>query len=336
MSIRIGSDPEFFLRTFGGDFLPAEYVLPPGGTEGPNVPFFDGFQGEITTAPVESMNEVRKHLCDAVGAICRLREKRVVPFVAPAIDVPPRILNVTPPSAFEFGCSPSINAYSNEKRDAELIQALHRNHEGIMMAGGHIHLGMPGGANRKNPSDKMVPFAAVFDFAYPDIIRMFETIGVTLLTVAEVSNGELELYRNRRKFYGLAGEYRHTRYGIEMRSPSCVWLMAPELSEMMYAAAAISYYSVFTGSHEEVIEQIPLEELIAAINASDIPGCLGIHAKATDILQASFESKHDIKVSSDIKYPNIWDYIREIHDMVISRINLYEHFGTMEKAWQVA
>lgn len=347
MKVLIGSDPEFFMHTPAGDPVPAELLLPsagtvaalsPGGKEViPNYPFYDGFQGEITTTPVADVSDASKHLRSAVAAICELREKRVTPFVAPAITVPARILEVCPPSVFEFGCSPSVNAYSKEVRNTNLIQSLHAAHEDIMMAGGHIHLGMPGGGYRKKPADDMIPYAAVFDLAYPDVIRMFEMLGVTLLTAIEASDQDkAPVYRLRRKFYGLSGEYRHTKYGVEMRSPSCVWLMSPILAEMIYAAAAIAYYSVFTGYHEEVLERIPVLQLVAAINHSDVAECLAIHERATGILQDAFGNKQDLVIGAEAKYKGIWECIKEIRDLAISRINAYAYFGSLEQAWQVA
>lgn len=331
--VRIGSDPEFFVKDTEGNPVPAEFLFPPEGSGETNKPFFDGWQAELTTDPVDDISEVIPHIKRAVKSICEIREAGIEPYLQPAIEVSRSSLDMAPPSAFAFGCSPSVNAFSSEVRDSQTIRREWNKQGNIFMAGGHIHLGMPGGANKANPVERLVPHAATFTIEYPNIIRMFETVGVTLLTAAESIGGDVGLFKKRRMFYGRSGEYRNTRYGIEMRSPSCIWLMCPDLAEAIYASAAISYYTVFAGMHESVIEAIDLDKLQYAVNESDSDVCMEIHKKAVEIIQAEFGSKHDVVIGTEAKYKNIWGYLASVFERLKAKTSFYSSFPSLEKAW---
>ena len=333
--IREGSDPEFWLRDKSGSLVPAPSVLPSDEQAGGiNKPFYDGFQAEITTAPVDCPKDSVSSIRDAVAGMHSLREFGITPFVQPVVDVPKNILDNCPKTVFEFGCSPSHNAYTGEVRDSASICELHAQYPNIMMAGGHIHLGMPGGAHKKNPVDTLVNYASVFEFNYADIILIFEMLGVTLLNIAECSDPDLKpIFKIRRKMYGVAGEYRITPYGIEMRSPSCAWVMSPEVTEMIYSAAVMAYYTVFSGQYMELYDKIEPMKAIDAVNSSDMAACWDVHSKTVEILQDIFGSKDDFFISGQIGYKDIWSSFRKIHGKVLSNINLYKYYGTLEKAW---
>lgn len=333
--IRIGSDPEFWLKDENETLIPAQAVLPSEEKSGgANKPFYDGFQAEITTMPVDDPRESVPSIREAVAGMYSLRDLGITPFVQPAIRVPKKILDNCPKSVFEFGCSPSVNAYTQELRDSSVVCSLHAEYPDIMMAGGHIHIGMPGGAHKSSPVDKMPQYAAAFEFNYAEIILMFEMLGVSLLNIIECSDPEFAyMSKIRRKMYGLAGEYRFTPYGIEMRSPSCVWVISPEVTEMIYSAAAIAYYTVYSGQYTEVIGKIPPLEAIMAVNNSDVVKCWDVHTKTMDILQSVFGSKDDFFVSKQTGYKNIWSPFKSIHQKVLSNINMYRHYGSLEKAW---
>lgn len=333
--IRIGSDPEFWLQDSRGSLIPATAVLPPDDkVAGPNNPFYDGFQGEITTMPVDSPSDSVESIREAVGSIHQLSSLGVTAFVQPAVRVPQSILNNCSKKVFEFGCSPSVNAYTNEVRDSASIRAIHKNYPDIMVAGGHIHIGMPGGAHKENPVDKLVEYASAFEFNFAEIIMLFEMLGVTLLNIVECSDPDLApIFKLRRKMYGLAGEYRITPYGIEMRSPSCAWLMSPEVTEMIYSAAAIAYYTVFSGQHHEVFNSVSVMNSITAVNDGDTVLCWDTHTRTMDSIQNIFGSKDDLFVSGQIGYKNIWSVFRKIHGKILSNVNMYKYYGNLEKAW---
>lgn len=337
--VTLGSDPEFFCSR-GGVPIPAEEILPPPGfTDGHNNPFFDGFQAEITTVPSNDLDTAVLNLKDAVKNIVKLKERGVTPYFAPVENIPDERIPFCPPSCFQMGCSPSVNAFTNQVRDSFKIRSLHSKTPGIMLAGGHVHLGLPSGFSLESPPSDLIPFASVFTLQYPDVIRMFESIGVTLLTAVEHSDGKGILYKKRRLFYGLSGEYRHTQYGIEMRSPSCVWLMSPELSKMMYSAAVISFYSVLFGISDHIFDVVSIGNLMNAINHSNIPACLKIHEKTLTVLTEEFGNNGIDLTSQDlsnVKYPNVFDVFRSVLDKVKRKVNFYQHYGPLEEAWSTA
>jgi hypothetical protein len=123
---------------------------------------------------------------------------------------PSKILEQHPKSK-EFGCSPDFNAYSNGAPNSRVSpNELEESGGAWRFAGGHVHVGY---------SAKIPPFA----------MACLMDLAVGLPSIGE------DPQERRRKFYGTAGRYRPTSYGIEYRTLSNYWIWSGT------TAARISY-----------------------------------------------------------------------------------------------
>lgn len=321
LQLQLGSDPEFFLRNPSNFLVASGHVLS-GKLDGYFVPYTDGFQGEFTVPPASSIKDALvnirmamlalKDACDTYGLDA---------FAAPAVSLTDEELATVPPNAFEFGCQPSINAYTSQKRDSSLICSLHNKQRNVMMAGGHIHIGFPKGHEE---DDK---YRAPLELSFVDTLRIFEAVGVTLLTAYEDSypKEHADIFKKRRLFYGLAGEYRTKPHGLEIRSPSSMWLSDPMLAEMIYSTAVVSYYSVLLGYHREALDKLNIKETSKAINSSDSKRCMRIAMTTIDMLKSRFGQHLS-------NYKNIFDVFYKTEDLINKKnINI---FPSLIKTWQ--
>lgn len=325
MRITLGSDPEYFIKNSSGELIPAEYLLQ-AKTEDTdyNTPFMDGFQGEVTVVPASDIKECVGNVRNAVESIYSfLADSDHAPVFRPSIELSRDEVSVCPPSATVFGCSPSKNVYTDEVRDSAVICSLHEENPGVMMAGGHIHIGLPESLKMENSFETGKDYISNFKLNYSDIIRLFETIGVTLLTAAECSDGNKHIYKKRRLFYGLSGEFRFTKYGIEVRSPSCAWMNSPELAEMIHNAAVVAFFTSMYSGAGEVYQEVSLNNLIKAINTEDPKFCLKLCQKGVRAAQNFFGSKTDLIVDAKTKYSGIWDVFNSIIEKINSGVNFY-------------
>jgi hypothetical protein len=201
--ITIGTDPEFFLRK-AGKLLPAFKVLPKKGPI-----FADGFQAEINPAP---------------GVILQPLQRRVKTMLKEALDLtgadeisPLAVEEIDENEMAEagewrqLGCQPSINLYGiypDIPMDGGTL--LHR------FAGNHIHFG------RLCNKDETTR-----------IIRGLDAVVATWLTGA----GEGIESPIRRQYYGLAGEFREQKWGLEYRTLSNLPLLHPALWNLTFKLA---------------------------------------------------------------------------------------------------
>ena len=157
---------------------------------------------------------------------------------------------LTHPSAKVVGCDPDFCAYlpkGAQGRPPFDITALgeHR------FCGGHIHV--------QYDVDK-VP---------RDVFARFMDIAVGLANIRNDKQG------NRRKFYGKAGLFRPTSYGIEYRTPSNSWLSPQACMNNVpkyIAQNVLSLAGVANTASEELAElyqKVPWPEVEKAINRED-------------------------------------------------------------------
>jgi len=229
-----GSDPEIFVVDKDGAIIPAPEFLtskddPKSSNCGCGDPkcdrpriFWDGFQCELTTRPnhyclqllgddIQSglraiYQAARKKFPDA-----RLSIKSVVP-------VPESYLMSYPEAFVTFGCSPSQNAYGQAGEYIEDPRMLP-----IRFAGGHIHMGFRGMAG----ADLIDP------------VEVVKTMDATLGVASVGMFAGIEDCYARRRFYGLAGEYRLPKHGLEYRVLSNAWLCHPAIYMMVFELARV-------------------------------------------------------------------------------------------------
>lgn len=213
----VGADPEIFVQSGGGDVIPAWEILPAkpkGSTD--QAAFWDGVQCEFTTYPnsclayhTDSVREGLKLVIDAARR--KDRKARLLPINA--VEVPEIVLGA-PEKYVVFGCAPSKNAYDLKGELAGYRELMWR------FAGSHMHFG-----RQIYPSEVVEAVKAIDAIA-----------GVGLVSL--IGDEDLQV---RRQYYGLPGEYRLPKWGLEWRVPSAWILRHPVVYHMAFDLARIAY-----------------------------------------------------------------------------------------------
>lgn len=196
--LKFGSDPEFILVDKSTGELVSSIGIIPGTKEEPlRIPEIgekftiqiDNVLGEISVDPAEDAEGLWNNIQVGLDFI----RQNILPE---GIDIIHRSSGtyteeqLSDPIAQMFGCSPSINAWSEENNvppEAGDIK--------FRGCGAHIHL------SYENPNEKTnCLIGRVFD--------LFCTLPSLLI----------DDDTNRRTFYGKAGEIRHCAYGVELRT----------------------------------------------------------------------------------------------------------------------
>lgn len=209
--VTIGSDPEFFLTDL--DNNPVSSIGLIGGTK--LVPkqmdkegYFmqeDNVAVEYNIPPVKTADEFNNALQHGINYIFNnvLDKEKLKPCFNASKVFPFELLNN--PTAREFGCTPSNNAWTytqNLPPNAE---------ENFRSIGFHIHVG--------------------FSITDVDIIAQCVRAMDLFLGVPSVV---LDPDTERRKLYGKAGEFRFTKYGFEYRVLSGFFNSSEELRKYAF------------------------------------------------------------------------------------------------------
>ena len=196
--LMFGSDPEFLLRNKVTKELISSIGIIPGSKKEPKTvdELGDGYTiqidnvlGEISVAPSETIeglwNNIQKALNYVSDSI--LPNDIEIYHASSGTYTDEQLDNEI---AREFGCSPSVNAWAEQ--DNQPPEAGDINFRGC---GAHIHL------SYENP-----------DQATNCLIGRVFDLFCTLPSVI------LDEDTKRRHFYGQAGEIRHCKYGVELRT----------------------------------------------------------------------------------------------------------------------
>jgi hypothetical protein len=247
----MGTDPEFFVTRAGRvvpafDFLPDKYTTSDGL-------FWDGFQAETTIdlwwyAPVTERGNpsyaVRCHaiLAQVIGRqLGKLRDHGLNIAPQSVWRIPPDMLKFASEGHVALGCDPSRNAYGMHGRLVERPREL-----GWRFAGGHIHFNMsaPERGDRNN-------------------VRYIVKTLDALLGIPSVCLAQNFDHFIRRRYYGLAGEYRLPLHGLEYRTLSNFWEMDPKAFDLVFDLARHAFNvgksrlrNIFVGSETAIRDTI--------------------------------------------------------------------------------
>lgn len=220
----MGTDPEFFLKRDGGivpafDFLPDKHLSLDGL-------FWDGFQAETTVdlkachswcqpnCPNHKVEDL-KVLAQKIGRqMTRLTHRSLNVAPMSVWRVPSLMLKLASDAHVSLGCEPSRNAYASEGRRVEQPRMLK-----WRFAGGHVHFELP-------EEERSIP----------NIQYLVKTLDA-LLGLPCVCLAQNYDHFIRRRYYGLAGEYRLPPHGLEYRTLSNFWLMDPKAFSLVFELA---------------------------------------------------------------------------------------------------
>lgn len=205
----LGTDPEFFILNENGKPVPAWRFYPSKHQAvylniSRSAYFRDGYALEVNTSPTHCRTLMAQDVRFTLSEAIRLLPRGYTLSTSAAVKIDPSDMSDAPGDCQIFGCDPSLSAYSEEPVRVELDAMDHP----YRYAGGHMHLSMPAYTFENEHAKRL--FVKACD--------MF--IGLPL---AYIFNDEAN--RQRRQYYGQAGEFRIQTYpdkqtGIEYRVPS--------------------------------------------------------------------------------------------------------------------
>jgi len=251
--MRIGSDPEFFVRAANGKILPAFKFLSAAGTTGVTQPYWDGFQAEFTTHPHQKatglLGDLQRGIQELAG---KLPEGAQI--VADSVaELSGEELQNTSAEHVALGCSPSRNIYGLFGRGVQDGRKL-----GIRFAGGHLHFELRG-----NPARFVENLDA--------------TLGIVMCSLAAGYDDP-----RRRLYYGLAGEYRLPSHGLEYRTLSNFWATHPAL-----ASLAVDLARTFLRMPRAILAS--QREIVEILNNTDVAGARRVLRENSGIFLAVLE-----------------------------------------------
>lgn len=246
----LGCDPEIFV-TVGGKVLPAWEFLPHRKTAklGTVMAYWDGFQAEFCT-PAQTclaylVDSARQGLLAVLNA-ARKHSPKAELCLDSVIEAPPEILATAKMEHVELGCDPSRNAYNLHGLPVVDGRSLP-----LRTVGGHVHLG----CGRLGEETERRIITAIDAIAGVPLVAVFRS--------------DLPI---RRTLYGLPGEYRTPKHGLEYRSLSNAWLGAPCLMhftfDLVRAAAVLGktrLAAMWNYNEEEVCRIITECDVKAAV-----------------------------------------------------------------------
>lgn len=228
----IGADPEVFVSK-GGKFVCA-YGLIPGDKKNPfkvdkGAVQVDGVALEFNIDPANSYEEFQHNL-----NVVKSTLKSMVPdhdfMDSVTIRMDEAYTSTLPGEALVVGCSPDVNAYTEEPNEPPknpLLRAV----------GGHLHIG---GIFKEGSSPQE---------RYKDSLRMARLMDKHVGVYSIIWDGD----NQRRKIYGLAGSCRPKidSYGVEYRTLSNKWINSQEITKFIYDQTYFAVEDFFKGGDVE-------------------------------------------------------------------------------------
>lgn len=245
--ISIGTDPELFVFA-GKELIPAFEFLP--SKQEAKVCFWDGFQAEFTTRPDMRTSALLSNIRLGLWAVARRAKQHSLNArlsVLNTVKITPHRLKHARPEHVILGCDPSKNLYKMRGQDTGGGRELeHR------FAGGHLHFGLP---------------STGISFALEQ--RIVEMLDKVLGIAGTALAGGLDTPM-RRRYYGLAGEYRRPKHGIEYRVLSNFWLSHPAIAALVLDLGQATVQ--LTLNSLEAMWNAPGMEAARIINTVDVDG----------------------------------------------------------------
>ena len=246
-NVTYGADPEGFFQK-GASIIGAERII---NDRSVNNVVLDGVQFELHPVPAYNIRSVgdsikaalfglQAHLTTFSGVSCCFQG---------IVDVTEEELETLSPASKALGCQPSKNVYG--LKSVMPNGSTYRKRS----AGGHIHLGAVFASEQHR--QRLIPLMDIF-------------VGNTSVML-DRDPGAIE----RRRSYGLAGEYRAQRHGVEYRTLSNFWLRGYPLMSLVFSlsgfAAAVYFNGIVATStiEYELLRYVNIDHIIKAIQTND-------------------------------------------------------------------
>lgn len=298
--VRVGADPEVFVRNAGGKVIPVCGLV--GGTkdfpkplptnrrwvdesvdnEGMFAVQEDGVAMEFNIPAVTSASNFIVAIEHAMKECRRIAKSRKLELViSPSSTF--EAVQLEDPRACTVGCLADKDAYGAENGTTrEPFSAVDFGTD--RFCGGHLHLGY----NKDNvPANVMARYVDLF---------------VGLPSVFHDKQGP------RRKYYGQAGLYREKDYGIEYRTLSNFWLRDNHRSDdtnyLYYLAQTLFDLGLIANTKHRLLAEayanVPWADVKECINTENTTLATELYAFATSVLRLPIRYWKELTQSRDL------------------------------------
>lgn len=214
---KLGCDPECFLF-LDGQPISAHDIIPGSKKEPFKVPrgFIqpDGLAAEFNIDPVDNPEDWLHNIeivLDNLRYHVRKRDKNIEIRFTPYVEFDKDYFGTLPKDCKTLGCDPDFSYRGKANPSPDIIDVP------VRTAAGHIHIGW---TENQDPKD-----AGHFEDCR-FVAEYFYT--------RNVFRQETKEEQERINYYGMLGSFRAKSYGVELRSPSNLWLKSRESRLKMY------------------------------------------------------------------------------------------------------
>ena len=291
----VGADPEFFIVTKKGTVINSDRFFPSEKdklqVKATNFGekswlFFDGIQAEFNITE----QRCREWILDDIWYIF----KKVYDIIGPAYDISLQaavkvrkdILKKADPRARIFGCDPDYDAYTGEENEIFVDPETHP----LRYAGAHIHIGGAehGKAAFITQQKKILESVKLLDIL----------VGIPLVLLDRDVSSAI-----RRQMYGRAGCFRKTKWGIEYRTPSPYWLVAPEVASLVTGLVRLFYRIRLCKAEKYFTDPVDQDLVRHAIDYNDFDAAMEIYkAIKPSLIRASYRDSDPFNASGTDNY----------------------------------
>jgi len=172
--------------------------------------FWDGFQAEFNVNPANCLESVTYNIREGLYrtlSAARKKHANAKLSLENVVEIPLSTLAELDEKYVILGCTPSRNIYGDKGQEVAEPRRLQ-----YRFAGGHLTYGVI-------PTND--------DIVSRTVRSLDAVLGVCAVSMAANIDNPI-----RRRFYGLAGEYRLPAYGIEYRTLSNFWLCHPAIGHL--------------------------------------------------------------------------------------------------------
>ena len=257
----IGTDPEYFLKRAGQEYISSQNAKIPGTKHEPvklksgGTVQRDNVAVEFATVPARDGKDFVQRIKDCIVDTLEILPAECELVVEPSAVFHPDQL--TDPEAQEFGCDPDFNAYTVSQNEKPWC-----GDSCFRSCGAHIHVGC-----YDESGNVITGLEFLLDFEGKlKAVKAMDLFAGIISTKLDNSEAAVK----RRELYGKAGCHRPTDYGVEYRVLSNYWMKSPQLVMLMDGLTRDAMALVRDDKLEKILNLIGEDDLQNVINNGDV------------------------------------------------------------------
>lgn len=294
----MGTDPEVFVVDGNDDVVPASQLGVEDSSTDKNI-VYDNVAAEIRPRATQCLEYVLPSMQGILKDLKKILDKddRDLDIsLSPARRIDPSVLRDND-GCMEFGCDPSQVYGKDGLRLSEPSVAPEET--SIRSVGFHIHWGKnpPTDREREIWADDRIRKAEILHDVVEQV-KVIELADIFLGLVGVMMEQEYdEMVRWRRKElgYGVAGEFRQQDHGLEYRTLGPWPMRHLTWTWWAFSTARDCYYLVVNDLHEEIVDGIPRDAVIDAINENDENAAINLWNMARENLVEAIDGYTSIR-----------------------------------------